>query len=82
MTLSEFLLLQKIQNMIPETVRRTRLRIGTRMTITRVSVERPGVTEARDHYNQVTVQTSVHLARGPISIDVNTSVCFERIRIH
>ena len=81
MTLSEFLLLQKIQNMIPETVRRTRLRIGTRMTITRVSVERPGDTEARDHY-QVTVQTSVHRARGPISIDVNTRVCFERIQSH
>ena len=47
MTLSEFLLRQKIQNMIPDTIRRTRLRMGTRMTITRVSVERPGVTEAR-----------------------------------
>ena len=48
--------------------------MGTRMTITRVFVERPGDTEARDHYNQVTVQTSVHRARGPISIDVNTKV--------
>ena len=64
--------------MIPETVRTTRLRIGTRMTITRVSVERPGVTEARYNYNQVTVQRQVYIcSRGAIIIDVNTRVTSE-----
>ena len=54
MTLSEFLLRQKIQNMIPEPITRTRLRMGTSMMITRVSVDRPAVTEARINHYQVT----------------------------
>ena len=72
MTLSDFLLLQNSQNMIPETMRRMKLRMGARMTSTRVPDDRPGVTD-RDYHNQVIVQTSVHLL-GALTMDVTHSV--------